>query len=157
VEIGPIDFAVQVTNRREAVSPTTVFSDTVSRVYAAFPYNGMRDGLTWTHVWYFNGVEFNRGEETWRWGSADRSYVFTRLVGAGNYRLELYVNDDLLASGNFTVQGPVAIGGPTTPQDTETLDSLGTPEGPGAPESSETPESQDTPESLGTPESPGSP
>jgi len=150
-QIGPIDFARQVSSRREAVSPTTVFSDTVSRVYAVFPYDGMRDGLQWTQVWYFNDVEFNRGEETWAWGSADRSYVFARLVGAGNYRLELYVNDDLLASGNFTVQGPVAIGGPTTAQSSGTLES------PGTPETSETPESQETPESLETPESPGSP
>lgn len=157
VQIGPIDFARQVTSRREAISPTTVFSDTVSRVYAVFPYDGMRDGLTWTHVWYFNGVEFNRGEETWRWGSADRSYVFTRLVGAGNYRLELYINDDLLASGNFTVQGPVAIGGPTTAQSSGTPESPGTLESPGTPETSATPESQETPENLATPESLGTP
>ncbi len=112
VKIGPIAFATQITDRREPISPTTIFSDTVNRVYAVFPYNGMRNGLTWTQVWYFNGVEFNRGQGTWEWGSTDRSYVFTQLVGAGEYRLELYVNDELLTSAEFTVQGPVAVGGP---------------------------------------------
>jgi hypothetical protein len=114
-QIGPIAFATQITDRREPISPTTVFSDTVSRVYAVFPYSGMQKGINWTQVWYFNGVEFVRGQENWEWGGTDRSYVFTRLVGAGDYRLELYVNDELMASGEFAVQGPVAIGGPESP------------------------------------------
>ena len=114
VQMGPIAFTTQISDRREPISPTTVFSDAVSQVYAAFPYNGMRNGLTWTHIWYFDDVEFSRGEETWEWGSTDRSYVFTKLVGSGDYRLELFVNDDLVASGAFTVRGPAAVGGPST-------------------------------------------
>jgi hypothetical protein len=115
-QIGPIAFTSEITARREPISPTTVFSDTVSRVYAVFPYTGMRKGINWTQVWYFNGVEFVRGQDAWEWGGTDRSYVFTRLVGAGDYRLELYVNDELMASGEFTVQGPVAVGGPESPE-----------------------------------------
>jgi hypothetical protein len=118
-QMGPIAFATQITSRREPISPTTVFSDTIDRVYAAFPYSGMRKGVDWTQVWYFNGIEFVRGQETWAWGGTDRSYVFTQLVGAGDYRLELYVNDELLASGEFTVQGPVAVGGPEGPETPE--------------------------------------
>jgi hypothetical protein len=114
--MGPIAFATDVTDRRQPVEPTDAFSNTVSRVYAVFPYSGMRNGLTWTHIWYFNNVEFNRGEDTWEWGSTDRSYVFTQIVGAGEYRLELYVNDELLASGDFTVAGDVAVGGPENPE-----------------------------------------
>jgi hypothetical protein len=125
--MGPIAFTAEINDRREPINSTTVFSDTVSRVYAAFPYNGMRNGLTWTHVWYFNDAEFSRGEETWKWGSADRSYVFTKLVGSGEYRLELLVNDELVASGAFTVSGPAAIGGPTT---RERVEGTATPENP---------------------------
>lgn len=145
VQLGPILFATQVTDRREAINPSSVFSETVSRVYAVFPYSGMRDGVKWAQVWYFNGIEFNRGEENWTWGSADRSYVFTRVVGAGNYRLELYVDGNLLASGNFLVEGPLAIGGPMTTQSS------------GTPGNRITSESLETPESQGTSESPGSP
>ncbi len=118
-QMGPIAFAAQITSRREPISPTTVFSDTVSQVYAVFPYTGMQKGVNWTQVWYFNGVEFVRGQESWGWGSTDRSYVFTQLVGAGDYRLELYVNDELMASGEFMVQGPVAVGGPESTETPE--------------------------------------
>lgn len=119
VQMGPIAFDTMITDRREPVDPSTTFSDSVSRVYAVFPYSGMRNGISWTHVWYFNGVEFSRGEESWEWGIADRSYIFTKPVGAGDYRLELYVNDDLVTSGEFTIRGPVAIGGPETPENSE--------------------------------------
>jgi hypothetical protein len=131
--MGPIAFTTQVSDRREPIRPTNVFSDTVSRVYAAFPYSGMRNGLTWTQIWYFNDVEFSRDEEAWEWGSTDRSYVFTKLVGSGNYRLELYVNEDLIASGAFEVRGPVAVGGPEVPEGSETPENPGgtaTPESP---------------------------
>jgi len=114
-QIGPIAFSTQVTSRRQPISPTTVFSDTVGRIYAVFPYRGMRDGMTWSQVWYFNGVEFNRGQDTWNWGATDLSYVFTKVVGVETYRLELYVNNTLLSSGEFAVQGPAAIGGPENP------------------------------------------
>jgi hypothetical protein len=114
-QIGPIAFSTQVTSRRQPISPTTVFSDTVGRIYAVFPYRGMRDGMAWSQVWYFNGVEFNRGQDTWNWGATDLSYVFTKVVGVGTYRLELYVNNTLLSSGEFAVQGPAAIGGPENP------------------------------------------
>jgi len=114
-QIGPIAFSTQVTGRRQAISPTTVFSDTASRIYAVFPYRGMHNGMTWSQVWYFNGVEFNRGQDTWDWGVTDLSYVFTKVVGVGTYRLELYVNNTLLSSGEFAVQGPAAIGGPENP------------------------------------------
>lgn len=145
VQMGPIDFATRIDDRREAVGPTTVFSNTVNQVYAAFPYSGMQNGVVWTQVWYFNDVEFSRGKETWEWGTDDRSYVFTKPVGAGNYRLELYVNDELVASGAFVVRGPVAVGGPRT------IESTGTSEIPEIPETSGTPES---PEGTATAESP---
>ena len=110
--MGPITFAPEVDDRRHPVRPTEVFSDTVDRVYAVFPYSGMQKGLKWTYVWYFNDIEFIRDESAWEWGSDDRSYVFITPVGAGDYRLDLYVNGEMLSSGGFNVQGPVAVGGP---------------------------------------------
>jgi hypothetical protein len=115
VQFGPIVFATQVTDRYEPVQPSRVFSGSVSRVYAIFPFSGMQPGLRWSQVWYFNGIEFMRDEGAWQWGRAASSYIFVKLVGAGDYKLEIYVNDDLVATGTFTVEGPAAIGGPQNP------------------------------------------
>ena len=115
VRMGPIAFAAAVDDGRMAVNPTGVFSETVSRVYAVFPFSGMEKGLSWTQVWYFNGAEFMRDKAVWQWGIEDRSYVFIKPVGAGEYRLDMYVNDQVLTSGKFRVLGPTAIGGPQNP------------------------------------------
>jgi hypothetical protein len=113
--MGPITFAAEIDDRRMPVNPTQVFSNTVRRIYAVFPFRGMRKGVPWTQVWYYNGLEFAREEGVWQWGSQDRSYIFVKPVGAGTYRLELYVSSKLLASGEFTVLGPTAVGGPLNP------------------------------------------
>ncbi len=159
-QMGPIAFTSRISDRREPISPTTVFSDSVNRVYATFPYSGMRNGVNWTHIWYFNGLEYDRSREAWQWGNADRSYLFTRLVGAGNYRLEIYVNDDLLASGEFQVQGPIAIGGPKSTEPLEgpvTLGDQAAPQGQETLEIQTTPAGQETPESPVTSENPEKP
>lgn len=115
VKFGPITFAAGINDQLEPINPTRVFSETVKRVYAVFPFEGMRRGLNWTQVWYFNGLVFLRDQSAWEWGTAATSYVFTKPRGAGTYRLELYVNDTLVASGSFVIQGPAAIGGPKNP------------------------------------------
>ena len=113
--LGPLTFSTELDADANPLNPSRVFSNTVARVYAVFPFEGMRKGLLWTRVWYFNGQEFARDEEFWPWGARARSYVFIKPVGAGEYRLDLLVNNQLLASGKFTVLGPTAIGGPQTP------------------------------------------
>ena len=113
--LGPIAFSTAVGDDLMAVSATQIFSGPVSRVYAVFPFKGMRKGLLWTRVWYFNGMEFARDEDTWQWGAQARSFVFVKPVGAGEYRLDLLVNEELMTSGKFTLLGPAAIGGPQTP------------------------------------------
>lgn len=97
------------------VSPSSVFTETVTRVYAVFPFSGMQKGFSWTQVWSINGEEFARERADWQWGEQDHSYIFVKPVGAGEYRLDLYVSSQLLASGKFTVLGPTAIGGPLSP------------------------------------------
>ena len=110
--MGPISFAADINSRREPISPTTVFSDTIERVYAVFAFSGMQAGLRWTQVWYFDDQEFIRDEGAWKWGVKDHSYVYIKPVGAGDYRLDLYVGDDLISSAGFAIQGATAVGGP---------------------------------------------
>jgi hypothetical protein len=110
--LGPIVFSPEIDGRRNAVGATDRFSEGMERVYAVFPYAGMENGLSWTQVWYFNGEEFVREQAAWEYGQTDRSFVFIKPVGAGDYKLEIFVNDELVSSAKFTVVGPTAIGGP---------------------------------------------
>lgn len=104
IKIGPISFATRIDDRHEAINPGSVFDATAEKIYAVFPYEGMKNGLLMSVIWYYQGREFLRDEYEWRWGSADRSYAFVRPHGTGDYKVEIKIGSETLASGEFTVR-----------------------------------------------------
>lgn len=102
--IGPIAFASNLTTDLEPVDTNDRFTDGVETIYAVFPYSGMRKGLDFTIVWYQNGQELAREESEWEWGEQASSYTFLRTRGEGLYKLELYVNDTVIASDLFEIR-----------------------------------------------------
>ena len=102
--MGPIQFAEAVTEELEAVNPNDIFPDGIGAVYAVFPFSGIPKGVDFKIVWYKNGVEVARQEEQWRYGETARSYSFLVPRGEGLYKLELYVNDTVMASDLFEVR-----------------------------------------------------
>jgi len=104
VKIGPIVFAHGVTNRRRAIDPTDVFAHDIEQIYAVFPYSGMRNGMQFSVIWYYQEEEILRDEYEWNWGSEDRSYAFIKPQGPGNYEVEMKINSETIASGSFEVR-----------------------------------------------------
>lgn len=104
IKIGPISFATRIDDRREAIDPSSVFDATAETIYAVFPYEGMKNGLLMSVIWYYQGREFLRDEYEWRWGSTDRSYAFVRPHGMGDYKVEIKIGSETLATGEFTVR-----------------------------------------------------
>ena len=102
--MGPIEFAEDVTPDLEPVNPGEVFPNGIAAVYAIYPYSGMQKGLNFTSIWYKNGVEVAREEDVWRWGEQARSYSFLVPRGEGLYKLELYINDTIMATDLFEVR-----------------------------------------------------
>jgi hypothetical protein len=64
----------------------------------------MQKGVNFTAVWYKNGVEVAREETTWQYGERASSFSFLVPRGEGLYKLELYVNDTVMASDLFEVR-----------------------------------------------------
>ena len=102
--MGPIQFAADITADIEAINPVSVFPRDAEAVYAVYPFNGMEKGLDFTAVWYKNGVELVRDESEWQFGDEARSYSFMVPRGVGLYKLELYVNDSILATSLFEIR-----------------------------------------------------
>jgi hypothetical protein len=102
--MGPIQFAEDVTEKLEAVNPGEVFPDGIAAVYAIYPFRGIPKGVDFKTVWYKNGVEVARDEEEWQYGERARSFSFLVPRGEGLYKLELYVNDTVMASDLFEVR-----------------------------------------------------
>ena len=104
VRMGPIQFGAEVTDDLEIVNPGTVFSPDVKTVYAVYPFSGMSKGLDFAVVWYHQGVELAREEFKWPFGDKAYSYSFITPRGPGLYKLELYVNDTVVATKLFEIR-----------------------------------------------------
>ena len=102
--MGPIQFAANITPNIEAINPGDFFPEDTKAVYAVYPYNGMVNGVDFAAVWYQNGVELWRDEQKWRWGNKAQFYSYLNPPGQGLYKLELYVNDSVVATGIFEIR-----------------------------------------------------
>ncbi len=102
--MGPIKFATDISPSNEPVNPDDTFTEGVEKVYAVFPYEGMQDGLEFKVIWYQNGEELWRDEDEWQWGDEASFYSFIDDPNEGLYKLELHVNDSVLATGLFEVR-----------------------------------------------------
>lgn len=104
VRIGPVKFGTEIDDNFEPIDPGRLFPASTTRVYAAFPFRGMEDELTVTIIWYKNGTEFSRDEIEWQYGAVGTSYRFITPEGEGLYKLELWVNDSVVATKLFELR-----------------------------------------------------
>jgi hypothetical protein len=75
---------------------------------ARFLYRNMQDGMSWTAIWYRDGLEVERISETWsrgNEGSSTTSIQSPSGIPPGTYRLSLYVNERLAATADLIIAG----------------------------------------------------
>ncbi len=110
--LSVISFSAQQGPDGWPINPTLQFTQTLTRVLATFNYLGLRNGLTWERVWYYGDQELQRGSGVWSAGPNGKLTIqaVTQTDGftPGRYRLELYVNGQLLSQGGFIVTTPNA-------------------------------------------------
>jgi hypothetical protein len=104
VRVGPIRFATELDENLEPINPGNSFPGDTKEIYAVYPVKGMQRGLHVKVVWYLNGVELAREEGAWQWATNTRSFTFFTPKGEGLYKLELYVNDTVVATNLFEVR-----------------------------------------------------
>jgi hypothetical protein len=102
--MGPIQFAEDITPDIEAINPGNLFRNGIAAIYAVYPFSGMPKDVDFTAIWYQNGVEVDRNEEKWPHGSKARGFSFLVPRGTGLYKLELWVNDTVVATSLFEVR-----------------------------------------------------
>jgi hypothetical protein len=107
-KFSKITFALGATKDYKPVDPGITFQEGITQVHAIFEYSGMSKDATWERVWYLDGQEILRNDQKW---TGDAAGVFDYFVDAGNeplfpgeWVLELYVEDDKLAEGSFTIE-----------------------------------------------------
>jgi len=110
-------FGPDVTDNDQPVQIVTQLSSGATDIYAFWDYEGMADGMTWEARWYCEG-QYLEGASwlpgPWQGGEAGSWWVSiynTSGLDDGVYRVELYVEEELMIQGSVSVGG--AVTGPT--------------------------------------------
>jgi len=114
--VGPIIFATGVTGDDRPVGANTIFPEDIEEIHALFDFEGMSDGDTWERRWYQDGQDVGSGSGAWDAGESgtfDLSLTSGgESLGAGAWKLEVYVNDELAQTGSFVIEASAT---PTSP------------------------------------------
>jgi S1-C subfamily serine protease len=108
LSITNLIFSDGITNDRRPTNPTYLLPSGIRQVYAFYDYEGMEDGWTWGQIWYHEGHEITSDTAAWSGGASGSSWVNLQPdhpLDPGAYRLELTVENELVAAANFTVAG----------------------------------------------------
>jgi hypothetical protein len=104
-------FGPDTTDNDQPTQIVTQLPSGATDIYAFWNYDGMADGMTWEARWYYEGqLEDNASQlpQPWQGGEQGNWWVSiynTSGLTDGDYRVELYVQDELLAEGSISVGG----------------------------------------------------
>jgi S1-C subfamily serine protease len=104
-------FSEGITADDQPTNPSHLLPSGISEAYAFFDYEGMRDGLPWSRTWYYEGEQIASGAGTWNEGTSGSTWIGLTAdtpLDPGTYRLELFVEEALVAASDFTVAGTQA-------------------------------------------------
>lgn len=77
---------------------------------ARFIFRNLQNNINWTTIWYLNGTEIPNSRQTNAWVDGTEGTATTNVrsdtgLPPGRYRLELYIEDRLSATSDFTIAG----------------------------------------------------
>jgi len=106
--IGPITFATGATEDGNPVGASDTFTGEITEIHALFTYKGMADGTPWERGWHLDGKRVGSGSGVWDQGSTGVYHLSMnnggRPLDAGNWELEIYVDGEMLRSGQLVIK-----------------------------------------------------
>ncbi|MDX1662433.1 MAG: hypothetical protein R3272_01490 [Candidatus Promineifilaceae bacterium] len=105
--ITPLVFSAEITEDYDPISPRRLYGEGFFTIYATFDYEGMADGMEWAWVWRRNGEVVNGGNEMWTYGDDGPGWIYYEPpegFSAGDYTLEVWINDELFQEASLSIQ-----------------------------------------------------
>ena len=113
--LGAITFSAVTQDGRTLEGDT--FVGKITEIHALFTYQNMVDGVSWERRWYLDGRQMAKTSDVWNKGSTGTFHLTLSAGGSplssGHWRLELYVDGNLLQQGEFVIASPTPPPPPT--------------------------------------------
>ena len=102
---SPILVARRLNQQNEAVDPQDEFENPLGRLYGAFTYDNLSDGVRWTAVWVLGEDVFCI--ETQPWDGGTGGYGYTECAPErwlpGEYEIQIFYGEEWKVSARFEV------------------------------------------------------
>lgn len=109
--IADLSFTTEIDEQYRPITTRSLFGEGFFTLYATFAYDKMADGMEWSWVWRFDGEVIDGGNQLWAYGNDGPGYVYLSPeegFSEGEYSLEIWVNDQLIAQKAMTITGSAA-------------------------------------------------
>jgi hypothetical protein len=104
---SPIEVATRLDQNNQAINPGDEFENPLGRLYGAFTYNNLVDGVQWASIWYRSGEVVCIENQTWTDGTGGFGYTECepKVWLPGDYEIQMFLGERWMVSERFTVIG----------------------------------------------------
>ena len=104
---SPIQVAERIDRNNIPIGPSELFSNPVGRLFGAFTYNNLSDGLRWTAIWYSETDMICLETNIWDGGTGGYGYTECepRQWLPGEYEIQIFLGEIWMVSARFTIEG----------------------------------------------------
>ena len=106
--LSPILVAVRLTAFNIPVRPAEVFDNPLGRLYGAFSYDHLDNGVRWTALWYLDGEAVCFETKPWDGGTGGYGYTECLPEGGwaeGEYEIQIFIGTTWQESTRFEMRG----------------------------------------------------
>jgi hypothetical protein len=109
--VADLTFSNEIDDQYRPIGRRATFNEGFFTIYATFDYAAMADGMEWSWVWRRDGAVIDGGNQIWAYGDEGPGYVYLSPedgFSVGEYGLEIWVNDQLIAQDSLNISGNAA-------------------------------------------------
>jgi len=106
--LSPILVATSLTGFNIPIDPADAFENPVGRLYGAFSYDHMKDGVRWSAFWNLDGEPICFETKPWDGGTGGYGYTDCLPEGGwleGEYEIQIFIGTQWEVSTRFQVRG----------------------------------------------------
>lgn len=112
---SPPVFAQRINRENQPINPHEDFQDLTGRIFGAFTYNNLQDGMRWTAIWYLGGEVICLETQLWDGGTGGYGYTECDRPtwDQGEYEVQIFFGERWMTSARFEVLLPKPSESPT--------------------------------------------